>query len=150
MKFRLVDQILTYEPAMSIDGLKAVSFEEYQLKTAFDRSPCLPESLLMETLFQLGNWLIILTSNYTQMGLLVRFQEIRFHQCPGPGHTLTLNVRVRRYRADGALFDGHISVQDQMIAQGTGCLATLVPLEDYYDPADLKVLFSEIYRPKSN
>jgi len=33
------------------------------------------------------------------------------------------------------------------IATGKGCLAAPVDLEAFHDPADLKVLFSEIHRP---
>lgn len=147
MKFRLVDRILSYQPSHSITAIKTISFEEYQLKAAWGGPACLPETLLLESLFQLGNWLIMLDSNFTQMGLLIRWQEIHFKEQPGPGQTLYLNVHVKRDRPDGVLFDGHIQVDGHLIAQGQSCLASRVPLESYYDPEDMKVLFSEIYSP---
>jgi len=150
MKFRFVDKIGMYESGRCIRGVKSVSFEEYQLRSAFDYAPHLPESLLMEALFQLGNWLIILTSDFTRMGLLIRFQKIHFITRTGPGSTLHMDAQVRRYREDGVLFDGQVAVNRHVIARGTGCLATLVPLAQYHDPVDLKVLFSEIYRPSES
>ena len=76
MKFRMVDRILAWEPRRYIRGIKTVSFEEYRLKAVFADPPHLPQILVTEGLFQLGNWLIMLSSNFSQMGLIVRFQEI--------------------------------------------------------------------------
>ena len=67
MKFRMVDRILAWQPRRSIRGLKVASFEEYQLKEPLADEPCLPETLLVESLFQLGNWLVVLTSDFTEM-----------------------------------------------------------------------------------
>jgi 3-hydroxyacyl-[acyl-carrier-protein] dehydratase len=143
----MVDRIIEFEVQKSICGIKTVSFEEYQLKSAFNNRPCLPKSLIMESLFQLGNWLIMLTSDFTQMGLLIRTNEVQFEQSLSPGQSMLMEVQVRSYRDDGILFDGQASVNRQVIANGKGCLATPVQLAEYYNPEDLKVLFSEIYRP---
>ena len=67
MKFRMVDRIIDFVPQKSIRGVKTVSFEEYQLKSAFGGEPSLPETLIMESLFQLGNWLIMLSSDFSQI-----------------------------------------------------------------------------------
>lgn len=147
MKFRMVDRIIDFEPRKNIRGVKTMSFEEYQLKSAFADEPHLPESLIMEALFQLGNWLIMLSSDFTQMGLLVRTSEIRFIEPLRPGQTLIMDVQIRRYRPDGILFDGKTCVDGRIIATGTGCLAAPVELADYFDPDDMRVLFSQIHRP---
>jgi 3-hydroxyacyl-[acyl-carrier-protein] dehydratase len=143
----MVDRIIEFEPQKSIRGIKTASFEEYQLKSAFDNRPCLPESLIMESLFQLGNWLIMLTSDFSQMGLLIRTNEIQFKKPLSPGQSMLMEVQVKSFRDDGILFDGRALVNQQTIAFGRGCLATSVPLAEYYNPEDLKVLFSEIYHP---
>jgi 3-hydroxymyristoyl/3-hydroxydecanoyl-(acyl carrier protein) dehydratase len=143
----MVDTIVDYKPQLSICGIKTVSFEEYQLKSTFDVQPSLPESLIMESLFQLGNWLIILTSDFSKMGLMVRMNQVCFEQLPGPGQKMLMEVQVRRYREDGVLFDGHALINNQVIVRGFGCLASPVNVSEYYDPEDLRVVFSEIYRP---
>jgi 3-hydroxyacyl-[acyl-carrier-protein] dehydratase len=148
MKFRMVDRILGWESRKSIFGSKTVSFEEYQLKSAFGGEPRLPECLIMESLLQLGNWLIMLSSDFTQMGMVVRTQEISFTDTLRPGENLEMEVQVRSYRSDGIVFDGRAMVQGRLIAAGQGCLAVPVELGNYYDPDDLRVLFSEIYRPR--
>ena len=147
MKFRMVDRILSWEPRTRICGTKTVSFEEYNCKAAFGGDACLPESLLVESLFQLGNWLIVLTSDFTQMGLVVRMSEIRFEDQVRPGSSLRLEVEAAAYRSDGVLLNGRALCGDRIVGIGTGCLATSVALADYCNPDDLKVLFGEIYRP---
>lgn len=147
MKFRMVDRILAWQPRRSITGVKAVSFEEYSLKSPWGSEPALPESLVMEGLFQLGNWLIVLSSEFTQMGLLVRIEEVQFHEPLGPGQSLRMHIEVASYRKDGVVFNGVATAAGRPIASGRGCLATPVDLEGFCNPADLKVLFSEIHLP---
>ena len=148
MKLRMVDQILSWERRRTISGVKAVSFEEYDLKAPFGNPAHLPESLLIESLFQLGNWLIVLSSDFTQMAMITRTQLVRFDRQVRPGETVSLHACVRRYRDDGVLFDGRASVGSDQIAIGEGCLAVPVPLADHFSPDDLRVLFSEICRPE--
>jgi 3-hydroxyacyl-[acyl-carrier-protein] dehydratase len=143
----MVDRILAWQPRRSITGVKAVSFEEYSLKSPWGSGASLPESLVMESLFQLGNWLIVLSSDFTQMGLLVRIEEVQFHEPLGPGQSLRMDIEVASYRNDGVVFNGVATAAGRLIASGRGCLATQVDLDDFCNPADLKVLFSEIHRP---
>jgi len=147
MKFRFVDKILSWQPQKRICGVKSISFEEYDLKTGLGEESHFPESLLMECLFQLGNWLIMLSSDFTQMGLLLRIQHVQFHDRFRPGQNLLMEVKVRRFRPDGVLFDGKAWVDKEEIATGEGCLALPCELADYYDPQYQRVLFSEIYQP---
>jgi 3-hydroxymyristoyl/3-hydroxydecanoyl-(acyl carrier protein) dehydratase len=145
MKFRMIDRILAWEPRRSIRGIKAVSFEEYELRERLGDEPCLPESLAMEAIFQLGNWLGILSSDFTQMGQVVQWDEVQFLGRFRPGRRLHMEVEVRRWRDDGIVLDGSASDGTGVIAAGRRCLAVPVPLAEYQDPDDLRVLYSEIY-----
>jgi 3-hydroxyacyl-[acyl-carrier-protein] dehydratase len=104
---------------------------------------------LLESLCQLGNWLIVLSSDFRQMGLVVRIQRVAFDAPLGPGGSMLMDLSVRRYRDDGVLFDGSARCGDRLIASGVGCLAAPVPLADYADPDDLRTLFSEIGPPRT-
>lgn len=149
MKFRMVDRILAWDARHSITGIKTVSFEEYYLKIPFGDAPSLPLTLHMESMFQLGNWLIMLSSDFTQMGMVVRTQEVHFESALRPGTHMHLELEVRSYRKDGVLFDGRAFGGSELIGEGRGCLATLVPLAEFYNPDDLRVLYSEIYQPET-
>ncbi len=145
MKFRLVDKITSWAPWQNIGGVKAVSFEEYSLKEVLGEQPRLPEMLLLESFLQLGNWLVILSSDFQQMGMLARILEVRFHESLLPGQKLQLEVKLVRRRNDGFELAGQGHVNGRTIISGAGCVAALTPLAEYQNPQDVKVLFSEIY-----
>lgn len=147
MKFRLVDRILDWTPARQIHGVKTASFEELALREPFGQDPSLPETLLLESLFQLGNWLVVLSTAFEQMALIVRAGRVCFDRPLAPGEALSMTVDVRIWRPDGILFDGAAHVGPHRIAHGEGCLAVPVPLARYCDPAALRTLLGEIYRP---
>lgn len=101
MKWRLVDKILAWSPNERIIGQKAVSFEEYSLKESFGGEACLPEMLLLESFLQLGNWLILLSSDFNEMGMVVRLAEVRFLAPLRPGQIVEMEVNLLRRREDG-------------------------------------------------
>ena len=148
MKFRMVDRITDWQSGRSIRGIKSVSFEEYKLNARLGGEPALPQSLLLEAMFQLGNWLIVLSSDFVRIGLLVRTQEVQFLDVLRPGEQLLMNIDVRSYRDDGVVFDGRATVGDRTVAVGTGCLATPLALDQYFDPEAMRALFDQIYKPK--
>ncbi len=148
MKFRLVDKILGWSPHERISGVKAVSFEEYSLKEAFGEEARLPETLLLESFLQLGNWLILLSSDFRKMGQVARISEVRFHGPLQPGQQVRMEVALSREREDGFELSGEGRVGGRAVITGRGCLAAPVPAADYVNPEDLRVLFSEIYQPE--
>ena len=147
MKFRLVDKITSWSPYQQISGIKTVSFEEYCLKEALGDEPRLPEMLLLESFLQLGNWLILLSSEFKHMGAVVRISEVRFPSCLLPGRQLQMEVTLARRREDGFELSGEGRVNGRTIITGMGCLATPMPAADYVNPDDMRTLFSEIFDP---
>ncbi|MBE0535036.1 MAG: 3-hydroxyacyl-[acyl-carrier-protein] dehydratase FabZ [Phycisphaerae bacterium] len=147
MRFRMVDRIVAFEAGRSIRAVKTVSFEEYRLKAAFGDPPYLPESLVLETVFQAALWLVMISSEFTQMGLVVGVEEVRFVNPVGPGDRLSLEVEAGCYRVDSVRFDGRVQADGKIVADVRGCLADVVQLAEYCKPDDMKVLFSEIYNP---
>ncbi|MGA2240596.1 MAG: hypothetical protein ABSH11_00950 [Verrucomicrobiota bacterium] len=148
MKFRLVDKIIAWSPYQRISGVKAVSFEEYCLKESFGDEPRLPETLLLESFLQLGNWLILLSSDFKETGMVVRISEVRFHGFLLPGRQLRMEVTLAHRREDGFELSGEGRVDGRTIITGLRCLAVPVPAAEYVNPDDLRVLFSEIYEPE--
>ena len=147
MKFRLVDKITSWSPYQWIRGAKSVSFEEYCLKESFSEEPRLPETLLLESFLQLGNWLVLLSSDFRETGMVVRISEVRFRGVLAPGGQLEMEVTVARRREDGLELSGEGRVNGRTIITGLGCLAVPVPAAEYVNPEDMRVLFSEIYEP---
>jgi 3-hydroxyacyl-[acyl-carrier-protein] dehydratase len=150
MKFRLVDKILSWTPHQQITGIKAVSFEEYCLKEAFGDEPRLPETLVLESFLQLGNWLLLLSSDFTQMGMVIRISEVRFRDFLRPGQHLRMDVELARQNEDGFELSGEGQVNGRAVMSGVGCLAVPVPAAEYLNADDMRVLFSEMYQPEKN
>jgi 3-hydroxyacyl-[acyl-carrier-protein] dehydratase len=149
MKFRLIDRILSWTPHRQISGVKAVSFEEYSLKEAFGEPPGLPGLLVLESILQLGNWLILLSSDYQQMGMVAKLARVEFHDRVRPGQQLRLEVNYLGRRADGFLLAGEGRAGGRTVITGLECLAFAVPAADYVDAEQLRTLYSEIYRPET-
>ena len=149
MKFRFVDKITSWSPYRQITGIKAVSFEEYCLKAAFGEEPRLPETLLLESFLQLGNWLILLSSNFKTMAMPVRISEVRYDGYLLPGRQLRMSVSVTRQRDVGFELSGEGRVDGRVMISGLGCLAAPVPAAEFVNADDLRVLFSEIYEPEA-
>ncbi len=144
MRFRLVDRIDRWAVQESIDGAKAVSFEEVELRKELGLSPALPETLLIESLFQLANWLITLSTGYEKVGLILNVRRIKMTRPAQPGEVVHLHVDWRATREEAALFDGWCEASGERILEGTGCMAYLADLRDFDSEADLRVLFEEI------
>jgi hypothetical protein len=70
-----------------------------------------------------------------------------FHGPMLPGHRLQMEILVRGWHDDGIWIEGSVSDGQQTIVTADRCLAMLFPLADYYDPDDLRVLYSEIHHP---
>ena len=149
MKFRLIDRINEYEPEKWITGSKTVSFEEYSLRSRISAEPSLPETLIVESLFQLGNWLVMASTDFAKMGVIVRTERIEFLNPAGPGQRMEGRLSVRSWRESGILFDGEIRIGGNIAAHGTGCLATPAALCEFHNPDDMRTLFGEIYRGKN-
>ena len=150
MKFRFVDSITAWAPYKQITGIKTVSFEEYCLREAFGDEARLPETLLLESFLQLGNWLILLSSGFKTMGVAVRISEVRFRDFLLPGQRVQMSVNIVRQQDDGFEFSGEGLVEGRAIITGLGCLASPVPAVEYVNPDDLRALFSEIYTPEKS
>jgi 3-hydroxyacyl-[acyl-carrier-protein] dehydratase len=148
MKFRMVDRILAYEPHRSIRGIKAVSFEEYRLRAAVDVQPQLPASLLLQSLVELGNWLLILSSDFTRNSHLVSLDRVEFHSALRPGEQLLIDVTLCHHDDRTAHFTGRGRTTGRDIITVTAWQSSLLPLSQYFSPDDLRVLFSEIHRPE--
>ena len=149
MKFRMVDQILAWEPGRLIRGTKAVSFEEYCAPLPLGSAPELPASLALESLLQLGNWLIMLSTDFTRMGLSTALERVEFVSALRPGQRMTTELSVQEKNETDWLLSGCGETRGREIVRVDGMRLQLRPLASYFRASDLRVLFSEICRPQA-
>jgi len=144
MKFRMVDRILSWDPERGIRGVKAVSFEEYSLKEPFGGPAALPESLLLQSAFELGAWLLIFSSDFKEGGAAMGWEEAKFVTPVGPGERVLLEVTARADGGGDLLLDatGKVGEREAFYARGLGLRR--IPLSELGDPEDYRTLASEI------
>ena len=144
MKHRMVDRIVAWEPWRNIRGMKAVSFEEYCIRSPLGESEQLPATLVLESLLQLGEWLIIVSSDFTQIGLPQQALSVEFHDALRPGERITIEVTIGERCETDVVLSGVGHVDARSIVNVEGCRLILHPLEQFHSPADLQVLCSQI------
>lgn len=144
MKFRFVDKIIKWEPFHSIHGRKAVSFEEYCLKSPFGGSEALPESILLGAGIELVTWLCILSTQYHKGMLVQEIGASEFYSQLHPGQVVDMDGLIHERLNDLVLFDLSGLVAGKQLFVSRGCRGRLVDLVETHDPDDLQTLFSEI------
>ena len=144
MKFRMVDRILSWNPGRGIRGVKAVSFEEYSLKEPFGGPAALPESLLLQAAFELGAWLLMLSSDFQEGGAAEGWEEAQFIAPVGPGERVLLEVVARADIGGDLLLDATGAVGEREAFSARGLSLHRIPLSELGDPEDCRTLASEI------
>ena len=144
MKFRFVDKITDYEENKLITGVKVVSLEEYFLLTRFGSRKQFPPTLMMESIFQLANFLIY-KSFHNRLALLTMFNRIEIKKLLGPGDKMVMHVRLDSNIGDSVKLSGTGFVDGREVIIGEGCIGVLVDLSTLYDPDDYSRLFNTLY-----
>ena len=147
MKFRMVDRILSWDSGRSIRGVKAVSFEEYSLKEPFGGPAALPESLFLQAAFELGAWLLMLSSDFQEGGAAEGWEEATFTTPVGPGERVLLQVVTSADVEGDLLLDATGKVGEREVFSARGLRLCRLPVSELGDPEDYRTLASEIGGP---
>ena len=145
MKFRFVDNIIRVKDGEYIEGIKAVSAEEYFLLNRFGLRSQFPQTLMAEALFQLSNFLIYKTFK-SRLALLTLFKRIEVRRPLGPGEILFMKIRIDSIIEESVRLSGAGYVGEEEVIAGSGCVGVLVDIETLYDPDDYDRLFCSLCR----
>jgi len=141
MRFFMVDKITHLEPDVCITGVKNVSVvEEFLTDDGYGR-PTLPPPLLIESLAQLGVWLVAAGSDFGSRAVLLSLGEVRFHAAVHPGDQLLLENRVEARSGEAAVISGRISVGDTLVMEMQDCMCAVVPAGDLDDPSHTRRMY---------
>jgi 3-hydroxymyristoyl/3-hydroxydecanoyl-(acyl carrier protein) dehydratase len=145
MKMRLIDAIESWESHRSIRGRKVVSFEEYMMRGPLGNAESLPESLALGAVVELAAWLTILSSDFESIALPCGLEAVRILSAVGPGERLELTLR-QHVVGNEIFVNGQGKVGDRMVLEVAELEMGIHPLGEFFDPDDLRVLYSEIHR----
>ena len=116
MRFLLFDKIVSYEKGKRGTGIKNVTLGEDFLIKHYDRFPIMPESLIIESLAQVGGWIISVSSNYRYAAIMVMVEGVKFYRPVTPGDQLLLSVEIGEIDKTGTLVKGNASIGDDPAA----------------------------------
>jgi 3-hydroxymyristoyl/3-hydroxydecanoyl-(acyl carrier protein) dehydratase len=149
MKLRCLDRILAWESWRTIRGVKAVSFEEYCLPAGLGLPEHLPSALALESVFELARWLVVLSSEFQRIALPVELERCTFSHPLRPGEHMQIELTMRPETEGEIVFAAQARTRTAEILHVETARARLLPLPDYLDSADMRVLYGELHRPEA-
>lgn len=122
--FLLVDRILTFEPNVSITGLKNVTFNEPFFQGHFPNQPIMPGVLILEAMAQVGIIFAKLTDDGLRDKLMVfaGMDEVRFRRPVVPGDQLIMELSLIKRKstlwkmAAKAVVEGQLAAEAVLMA----------------------------------
>ncbi|MEZ0328250.1 MAG: 3-hydroxyacyl-ACP dehydratase FabZ [Dissulfuribacterales bacterium] len=117
--FLLVDRILTFEPDVSIIGLKNVTINEPFFQGHFPQQPIMPGVLILEAMAQVGIIFAKLTDEGMKDRLMVfaGMDEVRFRRPVVPGDQLIMELSLIKRKSTLWKMAAKATVEGQMAAE---------------------------------
>jgi 3-hydroxyacyl-[acyl-carrier-protein] dehydratase len=116
MRFYLIDKVVQLEPGKSGIGIKNVTLAEDFFVKHYDRTPLMPEPLIIEALAQMGGWAIAVSTHYYYVAIMLRIDNVRFYRYVRPGDQLVLKVTILSISENGSLIEGRAEVNGEAVA----------------------------------
>jgi 3-hydroxymyristoyl/3-hydroxydecanoyl-(acyl carrier protein) dehydratase len=138
MRLRFVDRILLLAPKERASAQKCVSFEEAMLpRPGLGRG--VPATLLIEWAGQVAALLVAESTDYQQLAVLGNIETCSFGPLLVPGDLAQIEVKVRAWREDSALFDATITTNHRREhLRFSRALMAFVSLTTLIDQAELR------------
>jgi 3-hydroxyacyl-[acyl-carrier-protein] dehydratase len=118
--FLLVDRVLDFEPGVSLQAIKNVTFNEPFFQGHFPEKPVMPGVLILEALAQATGLLAFNTESRgaerDTLYYLVGIDNARFKQPVVPGDQLYLSVTVTKQKRGIWVFDSQATVDGKTAA----------------------------------
>ncbi len=96
MRYFLLDKITSFEPGKSAGGVKCISLTDEVLHDHFPDHPMLPGALLIESMAQLGGFLVELSfhkgEDAIRRAVLAQVKDAKFHRGCKPGDRVELEA----------------------------------------------------------
>jgi len=116
MRFYLIDKVIHFEPGKSGVGIKNVTLAEEFFIKHYDRTPLMPEPLIIEALAQIGGWTIAVSTHYHYVAIMLRIDDVRFYRYVRPGDQLILKANILAISENGSLIEGRAEVNGEVVA----------------------------------
>ena len=117
MRFYFFDRIINFVPGKEATGIKNLSSQEEFLIDHYDRFPVMPAPLIVESIAQLGNWIVMLSIEYKCLAVMVMVKDLEVNGDAVPGDQIVLSVRIENINEYGASISGDAKVNGNTILE---------------------------------
>lgn len=117
MRFILFDKIVSLKKGVSGIGIKNVTIGEEFFIKHYDRSPVMPEPLLIEAIAQVGGWVIAVSCDYKYSAVMGKISSSKFHRSVRPGDQLSVEVEIVSLSDYGSTVSGVAKVDGEIVAE---------------------------------
>lgn len=115
MRFFLFDKVIDSVPGREATGIKNVSAQEDFLIEHFPKKPIMPSPLIVESLAQLGGWMVTVATDYASLALMVTVKDLHVKGTAVPGDQIKLKVMLQALNDYGAQVSGSAWINDSEI-----------------------------------
>lgn len=117
MRFILFDKIVSFEKEVGGVGVKNVTIGEDFFIKHYDRSPIMPEPLLVEAVAQVGGWIIAVSCGYKFSAIMAKIGNAKFYKPVRPGDQISLHIKIVSFNDYGSTIDGVAKVSGEIVAE---------------------------------
>jgi 3-hydroxyacyl-[acyl-carrier-protein] dehydratase len=146
MRFLLVDRISNIESGESISGVKNASLSEDFFTHHFPQLPIMPGMLIVESMVQLGRWLIAHETNFECGATLTEIEDVKFRSYVAPGDQLLIHLSRISREDNESRFSCEARVDGALKARAKIRLHNF-PLSQFEEPLQVRRMFHALYRP---
>jgi 3-hydroxyacyl-[acyl-carrier-protein] dehydratase len=123
--FLFVDKVIEVEPGNKVTGIKNVTTNEWFFQGHAPGAPILPGAIMVETLAQACNIVLLTVPEYKEMGVIFSgIDEFRFLRPVFPGDSLRLEAKLIQHKDNTFTFDVKAMLDDKVAGEGKLAFAT--------------------------
>lgn len=117
MRFLLFDKIIGLKKGAKGTGIKNITLGEDFFIKHYDKTPIMPEPLIIESIAQVGGWVIAVSCNYKYSAIMVMVGRAKFYNLVRPGDQLIIHVELLSSNDYGSTIQGVAKVNDIVVAE---------------------------------
>lgn len=117
MRWIWIDRFEEFHSGSSARAVKTVSVAEDHLHEQYPGYPVMPHSLIIEGLAQTGGILVGEANDFAEKVVLAKIPHVEFHDHAIAGDVLQYDVALTELRAEGAICDGKVYRNGQLMAE---------------------------------